>query len=99
MLSGSYNHHEKKVKSRGNQADLRQSLDIVGSLGQEFPGMTCNSVGVPVPEEMITSQTGACIVGKAGEKHRKGILFWTRDSCFGILPICPSSNNWMLKRS
>lgn len=69
MLSGSYNHHEKKVKSR-EPSRFETSFGYSG-----FSGYDCNSVGVLFPQEMITSQTGASIVGKAGKKHRKGILF------------------------
>lgn len=48
VFSGSYDQNGKQVKSRGNQVDLRQSLDIAGTLGQEFPGTiviqwVCNS--------------------------------------------------------
>lgn len=49
-FSGSCDQNEKKVKSRGNQVDLRQSLDIVGTLAR-ISWCDCNSLGVLFPEE------------------------------------------------
>lgn len=39
VFSASYNQNEKKVRSRENHVDLRQCLDVVSTLEQEFPGV------------------------------------------------------------